>query len=94
MSADEKLEADAEAEEQGKKGNVPRPGGYTKCGEEDDICQCDGTVLFVADNGDAINPADMERRRHATKDVDGQINCDVESLGIDPAPGRKKMCVC
>lgn len=35
----------------------------------------------------------MERRKHVTKDVDGQVNCDVESFG-DPSPGRKKMCVC
>ena len=94
MTTEEQAEAEADLDLDGKKGNVPRPGGFTKCGEEDDVCQCDGTVWFIPDNGDAINAADMERRRHAIKDVEGQINCDVESLGVDPSPGRKKMCVC
>jgi hypothetical protein len=40
MSTEQKSESEAELEEalDGKKGNQPRPGGYTKCGEEDDVC--------------------------------------------------------
>jgi hypothetical protein len=52
--------------------NASRPGGFTRCGEEGDICQCEGYVWYFPDDKEhIINPSELTNGPNAKKAVDG-----------------------
>eukprot|EP00667_Euglena_gracilis_P015954 EG_transcript_16637 len=59
-----------------------QPTGPASCAGEDDMCYCNGTVLYTDGEGNA-----------AVKQVAGGIRCNNDNFG-DPHPGVSKFCIC